>query len=123
MRILIITNLYPPHVLGGYEIGCRSVAAGLHARGHHVEVLAGHAPIASYDDPYWVHRVLDVRGFDAAAPCHTKELVDVGVMSAQLRNMLTPLRCSAISAGSAPTLFMYGIRWALAAWPCSICSS
>ncbi len=79
MRILIITNFYPPHVFGGYEIGCRSVAAGLHARGHHVEVLAGHAPIASYDDPYWVHRVLDVRGFDPAVPCHTKELMDVQV--------------------------------------------
>jgi glycogen(starch) synthase len=75
MRILIITNLYPPHVLGGYEIACRSTVDGLRTRGHEVEVLAGHAPMASYDDPPFVHRTLALRGFDPDVP-HTKELAD-----------------------------------------------
>ncbi|MBN2859033.1 MAG: glycosyltransferase family 4 protein [Sphaerochaetaceae bacterium] len=39
MRILIISNLYPPHVLGGYEILCGQVVGHLTARGHEVHVL------------------------------------------------------------------------------------
>ena len=39
MRILIITNLYPPQYLGGYELLCYQVAEYLMAQGHQVEVL------------------------------------------------------------------------------------
>ncbi|MDY0287613.1 MAG: glycosyltransferase family 4 protein [Sphaerochaeta sp.] len=39
MNILIISNLYPPHILGGYEILCAQVVTYLKARGHHVHVL------------------------------------------------------------------------------------
>ncbi len=39
MNILIISNLYPPHVLGGYEILCAQVVEYLKARSHHVHVL------------------------------------------------------------------------------------
>jgi glycosyltransferase involved in cell wall biosynthesis len=39
MKILIVTNLYPPHHLGGYELGCRDIAEGLRSRGHSVRVL------------------------------------------------------------------------------------
>lgn len=39
MRILVVSNFYPPHCIGGYEIGCRDVVEGLEARGHNVIVL------------------------------------------------------------------------------------
>ncbi len=39
MRILVLTNFYPPHYVGGYELGCRDVVEGLRARGHEVRVL------------------------------------------------------------------------------------
>jgi glycogen(starch) synthase len=39
MKIGVITNLYPPYVLGGYEIGCGLVVEGLRARGVDVQVL------------------------------------------------------------------------------------
>lgn len=39
MRILIISNLYPPYERGGYEQLCRDVAERLAARGHTVQVL------------------------------------------------------------------------------------
>ncbi|MFL5844066.1 MAG: glycosyltransferase family 4 protein [Solirubrobacteraceae bacterium] len=39
MRILTITNLYPPDVIGGYEIGCRQMVEALRRRGHTVEVV------------------------------------------------------------------------------------
>ena len=39
MRILVLTNLYPPDVIGGYELGCKQVVDALLARGHEVLVL------------------------------------------------------------------------------------
>ncbi len=39
MKILVITNLYPPHEIGGYEIRCRDVIERLRASGHEIRVL------------------------------------------------------------------------------------
>jgi glycogen synthase len=39
MKLLFVSNLYPPHHLGGYEQLCYEVATRLGARGHVVEVL------------------------------------------------------------------------------------
>ena len=39
MKILVVTNLYPPHHIGGYELGCRDVVEKLRARDHAVRVL------------------------------------------------------------------------------------
>ena len=39
MKLLFVSNLYPPHHLGGYELLCHEVAARLIARGHDVQVL------------------------------------------------------------------------------------
>lgn len=39
MKILFLSNLYPPNVLGGYERLCYEVASVLQARGHEVTVL------------------------------------------------------------------------------------
>jgi glycosyltransferase involved in cell wall biosynthesis len=39
MRILLLSNLFPPDAMGGYERGARQVADALRARGHEVRVL------------------------------------------------------------------------------------
>lgn len=39
MRVLVVTNLYPPHYYGGYEIRCAQVAEALRSAGHDVCVL------------------------------------------------------------------------------------
>lgn len=39
MRILVISNLYPPNTFGGYEIRCSQVCKGLAQRGHFVRIL------------------------------------------------------------------------------------
>lgn len=39
MRILVISNLYPPHYIGGYELGCQEVVEALKSRGHEVKIL------------------------------------------------------------------------------------
>src|SRR5438552_16762715 len=39
MRILVVSNLYPPDVLGGYELLCAGAAERWARQGHHVTVL------------------------------------------------------------------------------------
>jgi glycosyltransferase involved in cell wall biosynthesis len=39
MKILVLSNLYPPYVLGGYEILCGQVVEYLQKRGHEVHIL------------------------------------------------------------------------------------
>jgi glycosyltransferase involved in cell wall biosynthesis len=39
MRLLFLSNLYPPYEIGGYEQWCQEVAERLTARGHRLQVL------------------------------------------------------------------------------------
>jgi glycosyltransferase involved in cell wall biosynthesis len=39
MKILIVSNFYPPHYRGGYEVRCKQVAETMQQRGHQVRVL------------------------------------------------------------------------------------
>jgi glycogen synthase len=41
VRLLVVSNLYPPAVLGGYEVECQVVVDALRARGDDVTVLTG----------------------------------------------------------------------------------
>lgn len=53
MKILVLSNLYPPYVLGGYEILCGQVTEHLRERGHDITVLTTAMPAGagSDDDP------------------------------------------------------------------------
>jgi glycosyltransferase involved in cell wall biosynthesis len=46
VKILVVTNLYPPHHQGGYELRCSQVVDYLHQRGHDVRVVASSYQIA-----------------------------------------------------------------------------
>lgn len=39
MKILMVSNFYPPHYRGGYEVRCKQVAETMQRRGHEVRVL------------------------------------------------------------------------------------
>ena len=49
MKILVLTNLYPPDIIGGYELGCKQAVEALRARGHDVRVMtiAPRTPVLS----------------------------------------------------------------------------
>ena len=49
MKILVISNIYPPFVLGGYELGCRNLVNGLRSHGHQVLVLTSPSHIRDND--------------------------------------------------------------------------
>jgi glycogen synthase len=95
MRILLLSNLYPPHVLGGAEIVARDFAAGLEELGHDLAILTssyglsrkqqegqtwrtlGFTPAAHLDRgrPLWqqLHLVRDYYRF-FHSPANVKEL-------------------------------------------------
>jgi glycosyltransferase involved in cell wall biosynthesis len=60
MKILFLTNFYPPVSRGGYEQWCQEVGDGLRARGHEVTVLtsAHRRDALPIPDPAWVRREL-----------------------------------------------------------------
>src|SRR3972149_2069086 len=61
MRILFLSNYYPPIARGGYEQWCQEVATELTNRGHQVCVLTSRAPGAiplSEENGVTVHRRL-----------------------------------------------------------------
>jgi heptosyltransferase-2 len=60
MRILVVSNLYPPHHVGGYEIGCEEAVAGLTTRGHEVLVLTSSFGVAGPQSDGRVHRQLSL---------------------------------------------------------------
>jgi glycosyltransferase involved in cell wall biosynthesis len=51
MRILFVSNLYPPNVVGGYERLCHEVASAMVERGHEVTVLTSSYGGRSCDYP------------------------------------------------------------------------
>jgi glycogen synthase len=64
VRILVVSNFYPPRHVGGYEICCKQAVDALRARGHDVAVLTsthGATPPVVEDG---VHRLLSYRPLD-----------------------------------------------------------
>lgn len=58
MRILVISGLYPPHTIGGYELGCRTAVRALERRGHQLKVLcSNYGGPAKAADPTVVRRL------------------------------------------------------------------
>jgi len=58
MRLLVISNFYPPHFVGGYELGCRDVVEGLRERGWDVTVLTSRYGVSRPTRDQGVERVL-----------------------------------------------------------------
>lgn len=60
MKVLTLTNMYPPHHYGGYELICRDVMTRLRERGHGVEILTTTMRVAGATDgpDEGVHRQL-----------------------------------------------------------------
>lgn len=68
MRLLVVSNLYPPRVLGGYELSADKISRGLRGRGHEVHVLTSPAWEASPADAHDVERVLGTRAYLRVPP-------------------------------------------------------
>lgn len=68
MRVLVVSNLYPPGGLGGYELRCFQVVEELRARGHEVLVMTSVLAEAIACDLEHVERRLTLRGYSVVEP-------------------------------------------------------
>jgi glycosyltransferase involved in cell wall biosynthesis len=62
VRVLVLSNLYPPNALGGYELACRDVVDRWRGKGHEVTVLTTSTAVSGTvetgsDDPHVVRRL------------------------------------------------------------------
>ena len=97
MRLLVITNLYPPQELGGYGRCLSDFVWGLRCLGHFVTVLCSDAPYLNKsstnlsDDPH-VFRTLQLKGtyengltsFNDPSICRNIDLLNQQVISSML---------------------------------------
>lgn len=58
MKILVISNYYPPYFIGGYELGCKDIVDGLRDLGHDVNVLTSTYGVNQSQVEGHVHRRL-----------------------------------------------------------------
>jgi glycosyltransferase involved in cell wall biosynthesis len=66
MKILVVSNLYPPHYVGGYELRCQQTVNALRRRGHDVQVLTsnhGLLPATPLPAEDHIERTLHIHGF------------------------------------------------------------
>ncbi|MEM6910168.1 MAG: glycosyltransferase family 4 protein [Verrucomicrobiota bacterium] len=65
MRILVLSNLYPPHKIGGYEVRCQQVCDLLRSFGHELRVLTSdhRVPQIETEEEAHVGRRLKIHGF------------------------------------------------------------
>ena len=59
MRILFVSNIYPPAYLGGYELACREIADALSDRGHEVLVLTSTYKADTVEPEAGIYRELE----------------------------------------------------------------
>ena len=65
MRILFLTNHYPPHIIGGQEYSCQQMVEGLRKRGHEAVVLTSmhgldNQPVVEDDVYRWLFLEMDL---------------------------------------------------------------
>lgn len=88
MKILTLSNLYPPHYLGGYELACHDVARSLSARGHQVRVLTSTHGVPAPCRDGDVARLLD-RGYPPDADWRRERMRsrnNVGALAAEVES-------------------------------------
>lgn len=60
MNILVITNFFPPYIIGGYELLCQDVANSLKERGHTITILTSNYGLKSSAIDDHVYRFLNL---------------------------------------------------------------
>lgn len=130
MNILVLTNLYPPHYLGGYELICHAVVNNLRKRGHIVRILTSNHRVENPkgEEDFAIERDLLVHGFyghrwrgirsltglelqnnrflQSALDRHRPDLVYVWNMGGLSKSMLTTLERSEV-----PVAFYLSDHW------------
>jgi glycogen synthase len=104
VRLLVLSNMYPPHHYGGYELSCRDVMERFEARGHQVTVLTTTMRVPGVDDPpgerdAGVRRELDFywRDHDLVSPPVWRRFLTERANQRALRRAITDVRPDVVS--------------------------
>jgi glycosyltransferase involved in cell wall biosynthesis len=62
MKILVLTNLYPPHHAGTFDTHCQSMTESLRMRGHSIGILTSSHGVRSEQVDREIHRRLQING-------------------------------------------------------------
>lgn len=99
LRLLVITNLYPPQELGGYGRSIADFVWGLSQRGHQIEVLSSDAPYLGPGD----------RTGPAGEAVH-RELQLKGTYAGGVQRLADPAACAAIDAANRQVILAHASR-------------
>jgi len=105
MRILVVTNLYPPQELGGYGRCMADFVWGLQERGHSLQVICTDAPYLQVND--FADSRVGPSGEPVARELRLKGSYEVGVQMLQ-----DPVACTAFDQFNASVLS----RWLQRPW-------
>jgi glycosyltransferase involved in cell wall biosynthesis len=84
VKILVVTAYYPPHHIGGYELGCRDVVNQLRQRGHQVHVLTSDFQSQNQTQPDEPEVCRELARVSTARPL--KKKVECGKLDRALQN-------------------------------------
>jgi glycogen synthase len=76
MKILVISNFYPPYSFGGYEVLCRMISKFLESKGHNVQILTSSYGLESPSSDGTIHRLLSYRLDAPETPVSLKETIE-----------------------------------------------
>lgn len=87
LRVLVISNLFPPHYLGGYELACADVSASLRRRGHEVHVVCGMHGVGKAGQSDGAFRALDWRRdpIHSSASSLVRQYRNIRVLAREIR--------------------------------------
>ena len=89
MKVLQVSNFYPPYWVGGYEQIAEWVATGLREHGHQVDVLTGRGP--AFEDRAEIHGELDLDLGELAKSYFTKGMsFSDGMRGNLMRHVFSP---------------------------------
>lgn len=104
MRLLVLTNMYPPHHYGGYELNCQEAVEAMRAAGHEVLVLTSDVEVpgvlSAHEDPALVRRSLELYWHDHAVLRHgwRRSLAVERRNQQELRHAIADFRPDVVSA-------------------------
>jgi glycogen(starch) synthase len=90
VKVLVVSNLYPPDFIGGYELGCRQAVDALRDRGHEVRVLTSTPRTPVPAEPH-VHRRLKFNN-DYWSPYFVEKSAPVSVRLSEVESLLINAR-------------------------------
>ena len=107
MRLLVVTNLYPPQELGGYGRAIADFVWGLMQRGHQLQVLSSEAPYLQPQTPPAV-----AAGWGPSGEPVARELRLKGSYQGGVQILQDPAACAAVDQANVDVLN----RWLAFGW-------